>query len=64
MLKSLKALTSQGKTRYTVPKTVRDFIPITTAYQDGIFKVGNWYTKTYRFTDIIVNEFIVNEFNY
>ena len=35
-----------------IPKSVQQAIPITKVYEDGIFKVGNNYSKTMKFTDI------------
>lgn len=52
MMKSLKAMLKQDKEKYTVPKSVHDYIPITAIWEDGIFKVGNKFAKTFRFTDI------------
>lgn len=52
MMKSLKILLGQDKEKYTVPKTVQDYIPISAIYEDGIFKVGSRFTKTFRFEDI------------
>ena len=52
MMKSLKNRIKEDKEKYTVPKTVQDYIPITTIYKDGIFKVGNKYSKSFKFTDI------------
>ena len=51
-MKTLKSMLSQDKEKYVVPKRVQDYIPITTIWEDGIFKVGNRFAKTYRFTDI------------
>ena len=51
-MKSLKAMLKQDKEKYTVPKSVHDYIPITAIWEDGIFKVGNKFAKTFRFTDI------------
>lgn len=50
----LKALRFKGleRQRYTVPKTVHDYIPVSCVWEDGIFKVGTMFTKTFRFTDI------------
>lgn len=42
----------QDKEAYVIPHSVQDLIPIKTVYPDGIFKVGNKYSKTYSFTDI------------
>ena len=52
MMKSLKNRIKEDKEKYTVPKTVQDYIPITTIYKDGIFKIGNKYSKSFKFTDI------------
>ena len=44
---------SKTSDRYTVPRCVRDTIPIERIWGDGIFLVGNnKYSKTYAFTDI------------
>lgn len=52
MIKSLITLFKQDKESYKVPKSVQDYIPIQKMWDDGIFKVGNRYTKTFRFDDI------------
>lgn len=52
MLKTLQRLLKQDKERYKVPRKVQDVIPIKRIWQDGIFLVGNKYTKMYRFSDI------------
>ena len=52
MLKTLQRLFKQMKERYVVPRRVQDIIPIRRIWKDGIFLVGNCYTKTYQFTDI------------
>lgn len=52
MIRTLKNMLKQDKEKYTVPKSVHDYIPITAIWGDGIFKVGNKFAKTFRFTDI------------
>lgn len=52
MMKSLKAMLKQDKEKYTIPKSVHDYIPITAIWEDGIFKVGNKFAKTFKFSDI------------
>ena len=52
MIKSLRTLFKQDKESYKVPKSVQDYIPIQKMWDDGIFKVGNRYTKSFRFDDI------------
>lgn len=53
MIKTLKNLLKQDKERYTVPRKVQDMLPIQRIWKDGIFKVGNRFSKTYKFTDKI-----------
>ena len=52
MIKSLKSINSQGKEKFQMPRSVQDLIPIQTLYRDGTFKVGNRFSKTFKFTDI------------
>lgn len=52
MIKSYQRLKRLNKEKYKVPKTVQDTIPVDTIYKDGIFCMGNKYSKSYRFLDI------------
>lgn len=52
MLKSYAKLRKQNKDSYKVPRTAQQTIPIDVVFQDGIFRMGNRYSKTYRFIDI------------
>ncbi len=52
MMKSIKTIMQQDKERYRIPRKVHDVIPISCIWSDGIFKVGNKFSKSYRFTDI------------
>ena len=52
MIKTLQRLLKQDKERYKVPRKVQDVIPIKRIWNDGVFFVGNKYSKMYRFTDI------------
>lgn len=52
MLRSHQKLKSLNKEKYKVPRSVQDTIPIDTVYIDGIFRMGNKYSKSYRFLDI------------
>lgn len=52
MLKTLQTILKQERERYQIPRSVHDAIPISCIWNDGIFKVGNTFTKTYQFTDI------------
>ncbi len=50
MANSLKKL--RQIEQITIPKSVQDAIPIRQVFADGIFRCGNHYSKTFRFTDI------------
>lgn len=52
MIKSFSKLKKQNKEEFRISKTTQDVIPVDTVYKDGIFKIGNRYTKSYRFLDI------------
>lgn len=52
MIKSYQRLKQLNKEKFKVPKTVQDIIPVDTIYKDGIFRMGNKYSKSYRFLDI------------
>lgn len=52
MIKTLSNLLQQDKEKYRVSRRVQDVIPIRRIWPDGIFLVGNKYSKMYRFTDI------------
>lgn len=38
--------------KFRIPRSVQDAIPIRRIFADGIFQVGNRYSKTWSFTDI------------
>ena len=52
MLRSYQRLKQLNKEKMKVPKIVQEIIPIDTIYKDGIFRMGNKYSKSYRFLDI------------
>ena len=52
MMKSLKAILKRDKEKYRVPRTVQQIIPIKRIWPDGIFLVGNNYSKSWKFSDI------------
>ena len=52
MIKTLKISIKQDKDKYRVPRKVQDVIPISCIWPDGIFKVGNKFSQTFRFSDI------------
>lgn len=52
MIKSYAKLKKQNKDKFKVPRSAQDTVPIDTIYKDGIFRIGNKYSKSYRFFDI------------
>ncbi len=52
MIKSIQNILRQDKERYKIPRNVREVIPVNALWPDGIFRVGNKFSKTYRFADI------------
>ena len=52
MMKTIKTIMTQDKERYKVPRRVQDVIPISCIWNDGIFRVGNKFAKSFEFTDI------------
>lgn len=46
MIKSFERIKKQNKERIKVPRTVQDTIPVDTIYKDGIFRMGNKYSKS------------------
>jgi len=52
MIKTLQKIMKQDKEKFVVPKGVQQAIPIRTIWPDGIFCVGNKFSKSYRFEDI------------
>jgi len=52
MIKSLNTMMKLDKEKYEVPKSVQDMIPIRRIWSDGIFQVGNKFSKSIRFSDI------------
>ena len=52
MIKTLKKIFGQDKEKFVAPKGVQDVVPINKVWDDGIFLVGNKFSKTYKFEDI------------
>ena len=52
MIKSLSTMLRMDKEKYEVPRSVQDMIPIRRIWPDGIFQVGNKFSKSIRFSDI------------
>ena len=52
MTKTLATARHQERVKFKVPRSVQDAIPIRRIWPDGIFQVGNQYSKSWSFTDI------------
>lgn len=52
MINTLQKILKQDRERVTVPQSVQQAIPIQAIWPDGIFCVGNKFSKSYRFEDI------------
>ena len=52
MTKTLAAAKRQERVKFKVPRSVQGAIPIRRIWPDGIFQVGNQYSKSWSFTDI------------
>ena len=52
MTKTLAAAKRQEHMKFKVPRSVQDAIPIRRIWADGIFQVGNQYSKSWSFNDI------------
>ena len=46
MIKTIKTMSKQEKERYTVPRKLQEVIPVRRIWPDGIFLVGNKFSKT------------------
>ncbi len=52
MLRSLNRILKQDKEPFSVPHSVQNVIPIKRIWTDGIWQVGDKYSKCWKFTDI------------
>ena len=52
MIKSQLKMQRQNKEKIKISRSIQDTIPIDTVYSDGIFRMKNRFSKTYRFLDI------------
>ena len=52
MIKTLVAANRSEKERFKIPRSVQQSIPIRCIFRDGIWQVGNKYSRTWRFADI------------
>ena len=52
IVKTLARALRQEKERFKIPRSVQEAIPVQRVWPDGIFGLGNRYSKTFSFTDI------------
>lgn len=52
MVKTLNRSRRQERVKFKVPRSVQQAIPIRRIWPDGIFQVGNQFSKSFSFTDI------------
>ena len=52
MIKTLSKAQKMEREKFRIPRSVQDAIPIRRIFADGIFQVGNQYSKTGSCTDI------------
>ena len=52
MMRSLAKILKRDKEQFVVPRTVQDVIPAKRIWADGIWLVGNKYSKCWKFSDI------------
>ena len=52
IIKTLAKANKQEKAKFKIPRSVQDAIPIQRVWEDGIFQLGNRFSKSYSFTDI------------
>ena len=52
MIKALMRILKQDKEKLNIPRSVQQAIPVKRVWPDGVWMVGNKYSKCWRFTDI------------
>ena len=52
MIKALSRILKQDKEKLTIPKSVQQVIPVKKIWTDGIWQVGNKYSRCWKFSDI------------
>ncbi len=52
MIKTLNQAMKMDREKFRVTKSVQQTVPIQRIWQDGIFQVGNKFSKSFRFSDI------------
>ncbi|MGM9614936.1 MAG: hypothetical protein ACI3W7_05380, partial [Oscillospiraceae bacterium] len=52
LIKTLSEAEKAERTRFKIPRSVQDSIPVSEIYGDGAWHVGRKYSRTWRFSDI------------
>ena len=52
LLRSIKSMIQRDRRRYSRPRTLRDVIPVEHVWEDGIFQLGNKFSKSIRLKDV------------
>ena len=52
MIKTLIQARKMDREKFKIPRSVQQAVPIRRIWPDGIFQVGNQYSKSFRFSDI------------
>ena len=52
LLRSIKSMIQRDRRRYRRPRTLRDVIPVEHVWEDGIFQLGNKFSKSIRLKDV------------
>ena len=52
MIKALNKILKQDKEKMKIPKSVQQVIPVKRIWPDGIWQVGNKFSRCWRFSDI------------
>ncbi len=52
MIKTLIQARKMDREKFQIPRSVQQAVPIRRIWPDGIFQVGNQYSKSFRFSDI------------
>ena len=52
LMRSIKSMIQRDRRRYRRPRTLRDVIPVEHVWEDGIFQLGNKFSKSIRLKDV------------
>ena len=52
LIKALAAANRSERDKFSIPRSVQQYIPVKCIYGDGIWQVGRKHSRTWRFTDV------------